>query len=180
MRKITTKLRLMAALVLITSQVYAQGFETYDDGGANKFDWLDRVFTGGNVGAQFGTTTFINVAPLVGFKVTDRFQIGVRGKYQYINSRAFNIRMNVFGYSGFGRYFLTDNLFVHTEYERIMGRFDQSGQRMGIPHLFVGGGYFYPISDNFGMGVMALYELLQRQYSPYINPIINVGFQVGF
>ena len=179
MMKLFSKLFATAFLALVMTMLCrAQGFETYD-APAPKNSIKDRFYTGGNIGAQFGSFTFVNIAPLIGFKVTEKFSIGARGQYQYYRSN-FGYNSHVFGYSGFGRYFFTQNLFAHTEYQVLNGFFDYTvNHRTNIPHLFIGGGYMYPISDNVSMGVMALYELLQRTYSPYVNPIINVGVNVG-
>lgn len=168
----------LVAFSLLGLPSFSQGLETYDSG--LKTDWKDKFYFGGNVGAQFGTFTFVNLAPLVGFKVTDRFSIGTQLQYQYFRDNSIgNFESHVFGYSGFARYFFTENLFAHTEYQVLNGHFDYSGNRVNIPNLFIGGGYMYPISDNVSFGVVALYELLRRTYSPYRNPTINVGVNVG-
>ena len=166
-------------LIITSLHGTSQSFESYDTP-APKFDWKERVFFGGNLGAQFGTHTFINVAPLVGFKVTERFSIGTQLQYQYFRYNIGRvIQSHVFGYSGFTRYSFTDNLFGYAEYQALNGYFDYSGKRTNIPHFFIGGGYQYPISDNVSFNIMALYEVIQRTYSPYVNPIIRAGVNVG-
>ena len=70
------------ALIISSLNGTSQSFESYDTP-APKFDWKERVFFGGNLGAQFGSYTFINLAPLVGFKITDRLSIGTQLQYQY-------------------------------------------------------------------------------------------------
>ncbi len=168
----------LVVLSFFSITTLAQGLETYDS--SPKTDWKDKFYVGGNVGAQFGTFTFINLAPLVGFKITDRFSIGTQIQYQYFRDNSVaSFESHVFGYSGFARFFFTQNLFAHTEYQVLNGRFDNSGQRSNIPNLFIGGGYMYPISDNVSFGIVALYEVLRRTYSPYRNPTINVGVNVG-
>ncbi len=178
--KLIIRLQLYAfiALVSLSQFSFAQGLETYDV--EPRVNWKEKFYVGGNVGAQFGTFTFINLAPLVGFKVTERLSIGTQVQYQYFkdNSGA-GFESHVYGYSGFGRYFFTDHLFGHTEYQILNGNFDYSGTRVNIPNLFIGGGYMYPVSDKVSLGIMALYEVLRRTYSPYRNPTINVGVNVG-
>ena len=36
----------------------------------------ERLFFGGNVGAWFGSTTYVNISPLVGCKITKQFSLG--------------------------------------------------------------------------------------------------------
>lgn len=168
----------LLALTFIGYTAFAQDLESYDSN--PKKDWKDKFYFGGNVGAQFGTFTFVNLAPLVGYKITDRFSIGTQIQYQYFRDNSIaTFESHVFGYSGFARYFFTENLFAHTEYQVLNGRFDYSGKRVNIPNLFIGGGYMYPISDNVSFGIVALYEVLRRTYSPYRNPTINVGVNIG-
>jgi hypothetical protein len=142
---------------------------------------LDRFFFGGNLGAQFGTLTMVHVAPLVGFKVTERLNVGTRIQYQYLRFNGIGaFDSHVFGGSLFSRYFVFNNFFAHAEYEVINGFFaPANGERVTIPHLFVGGGYLFRFNDNVGLAVTAMYELLQRTYSPYRNPIIGAGITYG-
>lgn len=142
--------------------------------------FLDRVFFGGNLGAQFGTFTMINVAPLVGYRITNRWSVGTRVQYQYFRENINGFDTHVFGGSAFSRFFVFDNFFAHAEYELINGLFaPNNANRVSIPHLFVGGGYLFRFNNNFGLAFTALYEVLQRNYSPYRNPIINAGITYG-
>lgn len=142
---------------------------------------VDRFFFGGNLGAQFGALTMVHVAPLVGFKITDRFNVGTRIQYQYLRFNGIGaFDTHVFGGSLFSRYFVFNNFFAHAEYEVINGLFASANpDRVSIPHLFVGGGYLFRFNDNVGLAVTAMYELLQRTYSPYRNPIIGAGITYG-
>lgn len=59
-----------------------------DDNGnstAKQKDWKDRIVVGGNLGAQFGSSTYIEVSPIVGYKVTDKFTAGIGFSYQYFS-----------------------------------------------------------------------------------------------
>ena len=51
-----------------------------------EFDrFIDRLYFGGNVGAWFGSTTYINVQPLGGCKVTKKFSLGGGFTYNYFS-----------------------------------------------------------------------------------------------
>ena len=43
----------------------------------------ERLYFGGNVGAWFGTTTYVNLSPLVGCKITKQFSVGGGITYNY-------------------------------------------------------------------------------------------------
>lgn len=140
----------------------------------------DHIRLGGNLGAQFGTVTFINVSPMIGYQFNKRWMVGTRGTYQYFRIRQFTqISGHLFGGSTFARAFVLDNLFVHGEYEVLNGFFDNSGRRTNIPFLYAGLGFIQPINDKVGFSVTALYELLRRQYSPTGLPSIRAGIVVG-
>ena len=49
----------------------------------------DRLFFGGNVGLSFGSLTYINVAPTIGYKITEKFGMGLGPTYTYYNDRRF-------------------------------------------------------------------------------------------
>lgn len=156
----------------------SRGLEQTDE---NKTPLKDRFYFGGNVGAQFGSQTFVMVSPLVGFKITDRWSVGTRATYQYIQVKygTFNYQNHVFGGSAFTRYFIIKDFFGHVEYEVLNGDWSDSGNRSNIPALFVGGGYLFRIGENAGFGLSILFNLLPSALSPYSNPIINAGFTVG-
>lgn len=141
---------------------------------------MDRIFLGGSLGAQFGTFTFINISPDIGYWLTDRFMAGVGGRYMYFNDRVFNFNTSIVGASAFGRYLITDEIFGHVEYEVLNGRFDPTSENtMNVAGLFVGGGYMQMFGDRFFSGIMVLYNLNDNIYSPYTNPIIRVNFGIG-
>lgn len=144
---------------------------------------IDRMFTGGNLGAQFGTVTFIEVSPLLGYRITDKISAGIGATYQYYRYRdkLYNFETNVYGGRVFGRYLFTDYLFGHAEYEYLnLEAFDFRRRRVDVGSLLAGGGYFQRIGNNSGIMAMILYNFTESVYTPYTNPIIRVGFNIGF
>lgn len=174
--------------MLIHGALLAQDFGELDDKPSptppeeeTPYSMKDHLFYGGGLGAQFGNYTLINLSPMIGYRITDRWAAGIGSTYNYININTanYNYEGHVYGGSVFSRFFIIDNFFAHSEYELLNGNWSGTQERFNVPSWFVGGGYLYPIGDKAGLGVTALYNLLPSTYSPYRNPIINVGFTYG-
>jgi hypothetical protein len=157
-----------------------------DEGGGGS-DFWDRVFIGGNLGLQFGDLTFVDISPLVGYRVTDQLAVGIGGTYIYYRYRDFygEFKTNIYGGRLFGRYYFIEELFGHVEYEILnLERPDDFNynqlRRANITSIFVGGGYRQYIGERAALELMALYNLTEEPYSPYSNPIFRVGIVAGF
>jgi hypothetical protein len=145
--------------------------------------FIDRLFTGGNLGAQFGTVTFVDVSPLLGYRITDKISAGIGATYQYYHykDKFYDFETNVYGGRGFGRYLFTDYLFGHAEYEYLnLEAFDFKRRRVDVGSLLAGGGYIQRIGNNAFLVAMILYNFTESVYTPYSNPIIRIGFNIGF
>src|SRR5437868_11908620 len=80
----------------------------------------DRIYFGGNVGLNFGTNfTEVELSPLMGYKITDRFSVGVGGTYIYFKEKIpqynFSYETSIYGANIFARYFITESIFLHAE-----------------------------------------------------------------
>ena len=145
---------------------------------------MDRLYIGGNLGLMFGSTTLIELSPQVGYRLTERFIPGLGITYIYQNYRYNNIRYenSVYGGSIFSKYFLTEKLFGHVEYEMLNVEFIDlylsQIDRKWISSFYIGGGYSQPIGQRGFAQVMILFELIQDPWYPYYrsNPIIRIGF----
>jgi hypothetical protein len=161
----------------------------------------DRVFFGGNLGLQFGDITLVDVSPLVGYRITEKVAAGVSFTYKYYHFKSFfynqftnsfsGLTSNIYGASIFGRYYFVENIFAHAEYEYLNYTYDdfrlnptgtsyeKSQRTVGVPGLFLGGGYRQPVGGKVYFSIMILYNIMESQYSPYSNPIIRGGISVG-
>jgi hypothetical protein len=142
----------------------------------------DRVFTGGNLGFQLGTVTFVEVSPLIGYRITDNVSAGIGVTYQYYQykDQYYDFKTDVYGGRIFGRYFFTDYLFGHAEYEYLnLEAFDFRRRRVDVGSLLAGGGYIQRFGRNSGIYVMLLYNFTESVYTPYTNPIIRLGVNIG-
>jgi hypothetical protein len=155
----------------------------------NKFSW-DKFFVGGNLGAQFGTETFVNIAPIVGYRIIPRLSVGIGGTYQFyrINYDFFKYKTHIYGGNIFSQVIIWDNLFAHVEYELInrglvtynsaSGSYDEVG-RVNVDGLLLGAGYGLRMGDRAVFNLMVLFNVLEDEYSIYNNPIIRMGIAVG-
>lgn len=143
----------------------------------------DRMYFGGNFALSFGTITYVDISPLAGVMLTERFSTGIGATYQYFNDTRFpGGNNNLYGGRLFARYNVFPNIFLHSEYENL--NFDlynlrtERFERSWIPSYFVGAGYFTPFGDRGGANFMLLYNLqYDARRSPYNEPyVIRVGF----
>ncbi len=145
--------------------------------------FADKIFTGGNLGFQFGTVTFAEVSPLVGYKITKKFHAGIGATYQYYHykDKYYDFETNVYGGRVFTRYLFTDYLFGHVEYEYLnLEAFDFQRRRVDVTSLLAGGGYIQRIGSNSSIVAMLLYNFTESAYTPYTNPVIRIGINIGF
>jgi outer membrane protein assembly factor BamA len=147
----------------------------------------DRVYTGGGIGLQFGTQTLVNISPMLGYRLTEKFSVGVSGTYLYYRVKysdpAYSYSSNTYGGSVFSRYLILDNLFAHVEYELLRLEVRDAVSRLlgkkDITSVLVGGGYRQMIGERSSLNLMLLYNLNETAFSPYQNPIIRLSFGFG-
>lgn len=154
------------------------------------FSW-DRVVFGGNFGMGFSSfESLVALSPSVGYRLTEKLTLGTGIIYQYYGVRYPNFKFNYNNYGGrlYGTYQINDFLIAHTEYESLnleyvnfnaMGNPDGS-IRKSVGSWLVGGGYRQYFSRNSTIDLMVLYNLTETPFTPYSNPIIRVGFGLGF
>jgi hypothetical protein len=126
------------------------------------------------------------IQPIVGYKFTDKIQAGISPLYIY-SSRTYSIgnnktltqSVNAYGPGIFGRYFINENIFAHTEYLGLQYNIYDDFFKKDISRysnsLFFGGGY---MPGDGGIYVVVLYDLLyDSKTSFYANPLdIRIGF----
>jgi long-subunit fatty acid transport protein len=146
----------------------------------------ERLFIGGGLGLSFGTITNIRIAPVVGYRISPDFSVGAGPSYQYYSDKRFNPKLEstIYGGSVFGRYFVLEQIFLHSEFEVLnLDRlnFDPTTNdffqdRVTIPLWFVGGGFSSRNANGSGFFISVLYDLIQDRNSPYTN---NLAIRVG-
>jgi hypothetical protein len=162
----------------------------------NNIDWRDRFYWGGNVGASFGSITFVDLSPLVGVRVTKQFSIGLGAIYNYYSYNYAGVKYstNLYGSRIYARVFpftnkndngrafggdFLSNVYLQAGWDHI-NRDDpyslDPGSRVWVENLLVGGGIRYPVTDRIYCVATGLWNLNQTPLSPYYNPIIQIGF----
>ena len=181
------KIILTVVLAIAFSGIFAQG-DTTSAPSSPRF--ADRLIIGGNIGLQFGNTTFIDVSPSLGYLVKPKILMGLGFTYQYIsyNDATYKFKSDIYGGRVFGRYYFFDYLFAHTEYEYLsVGRelydpglyYGKESGRISVESYLIGGGYRQNFGDRSGFFIILLYNLNESAFSLYQNPIIRVGVDIG-
>lgn len=167
------------------------------------------IFGGWGVFGIGSGVTNIGATPILGYRITKNFSAGIGLGYQYLRVKDYfaltdpntllpvyeTLNAHLFSPSVWARYLVWRNIFVQTEYEQNITMFKEyytdytqnipviTNQRtvQNVPCLLVGAGLRQPISDRSSFVIMALYDVLQNDYSPYRNTIaLRIGFNVGF
>lgn len=150
----------------------------------------ERIYFGGDVGASFGSLTFVEISPLIGYKISERFSMGIGSIYQYYrynykttSGASLIISSSMYGGKVFAREFINDRLYLYSEadilnLEGYNSNTDET-KRVNVPLFLVGGGYLVPIGESASFGLNILIDLIDDPYSPFSNPIIRGGFVFG-
>ena len=146
----------------------------------------NRFFTGGDFGLQFGSQTYIQIAPMVGYRVTEQFSTGVTAKYIYYSIKddnaGFDYKTNIYGGGIFTRYNVLEEIFLHAEFEALSMEVPISVYEINrriVSGLFLGAGYRQFIGDYSSLNLMILFDVIEDKYSPYTNPQIRIGIDFG-
>ncbi len=144
----------------------------------------ERFYLGGSISGWIGSTTYINLSPVVGFKINSKFSVGIGGTYNYYsqNYGGQHFTSTVYGSNVFGRYMITDNFFAQAQWDRLSVPNYASpivNERVWVHNLLVGGGYRQMFTSNASFVAMIFYNVNQTPLSPYINPIVQIGFNVA-
>jgi len=161
--------------------------------------FLDKIFIGGSFGAGFGNYTFINVSPIIGYRVTPKLSAGLRLMYQYTtydyydyqDQRTKKYSGNDFGIGGFARFTVYGPVYLQAEYEHLnYDGLDYSGNssRDSFDSFMAGGGIAQPVGGKAFIFLTAMYNFSYDNFnssnyyrSPYNSPwVIRVGITAGF
>ncbi|SMO47678.1 hypothetical protein [Solitalea koreensis] len=142
-----------------------------------------KIFYGGNIGLQFGTYTFIDLSPMVGYKVVPHLGIGVGITYQYLSNRGYGY--SNYGARTFANYNVWKPIILQAEYEYLSVQSSAFANkvtvssRRALNNVYLGGGLRQRVGPRSALDILLLYNVNEVSNSPYQNPLLRVGFVVG-
>lgn len=168
-----------------------------------------KIIVGGFLGLSFGNVSNVYVAPVVGYRITDKLAAGVDFSYSYYKYKDYYYlqnpitgETNYYDYSAntlsvgvWARYLVWGGLFVGAQLDQnylstTAPGFDPNGSgniinqkvKYNTPSLLLGAGYRAPIGDRASMNISLMYDVLQQQNSPYygLSFFPMIGFMYGF
>ncbi|ANQ50851.2 hypothetical protein KMW28_19210 [Flammeovirga yaeyamensis] len=148
----------------------------------------DRMFFGGGLGLGFSNRyTRILVSPMVGFKATENFHVGMGLVYEYYRQKDFpvygtNYETHNYGIRPFARYLIDVSngltIFPQVEYygfsyERIESYDARSNtlytERQWQDQFLIGGGVSQRLGERGAANIIALYDLSWDSDTSYYN-----------
>lgn len=180
-----TVLLILLSLFLINKKAFTQN-PIDPNQPKPKPTFKERLYTGGNFAASFGSTTFLDISPIIGYRINNRLSAGTGITYIYynVNNAYYKYNTSIYGGRAFSKFDIFESVFAYTEYEVLNSEIQdpllRNISRKNIPAWYVGGGYQQKFNNNSGFLISLLYNLDENRYSIYQNPIIRAGFILGF
>ena len=149
-------------------------------------EFRERLMYGGNFGIWFGTLTYLNLSPTIGYRVTDKFHVGIGGIYNYSSVRynKINYTQSLYGSHVFARYIVNDFLFIQSQYDRLNQpnyfSSNNNNERIWVDYVMVGGGFRQPLGDHAALMTTVMFNLTPHPLSVYSSPYIQIGIMAGF
>ena len=144
-----------------------------------------RFYFGGGVGASFGTVNYVELAPLVGCRITPRVDLGLQPFYRWRDDGQYST--NDYGASLFARFRIIKSLFAEADYQHASYQYvDALGAkaRTSQDAFLAGAGYTLPAGKHAGVYFSALYDFTYDENDPYRyynSPLrLQIGVAVGF
>jgi hypothetical protein len=142
-----------------------------------------QLNTGGNVSVSYDDGVYLDVAPIIGYKIEDlKINLGLSPIFSYkqpLNSSQTNISA---GGRLFGQFYFLENAFVHGEFQTLNTQIystnadgSKTVNRVWTAGFPVGAGYEYRISDKARFQASVLYDVLQDKSSPNRMPVVRGG-----
>jgi hypothetical protein len=154
-----------------------------------------KIFFGGNFGLSlWGEYVYVELSPLIGYKITRRLWAGAGPKYMFIKQSSY-YQSSIYGIKTFGSFAVLDkinevtnigigSIFLYTENEilsiepllynsPISGYY--KGARDWYDILMAGVGFRFPLGQRLGLSVIVLWGLTESAQLLYSNPEIRLS-----
>lgn len=151
--------------------------------------WKDKLFVGGGIGASFGTVDYIEIAPIVGYRVIPKLALGGGVSYTYRHDDRYtpSFTANDYGANVFMQFYAYGPLFLQAEYDYQNYQYlnyDGTKSRSNYDSFLAGVGFNQSFKGRAGIYASVLYNLsydANDPTNPYSSPwVYRIGASVGF
>jgi hypothetical protein len=153
-----------------------------------------KILLGGSFGLMFGSYTYVEIDPIVGYKITPRLWTGLGPTYMYYSGD--EISTSKYGIKVYGQFIVFKDLiekirinvgdiFIYAENEFANIEPIQTNPVTGKPlkmdrkwvdAALAGFGMRYSLGDRIGFSIFVLWDFTHTPYYSYDNPEIRIGF----
>jgi hypothetical protein len=195
---------LLSGLLLflfVVNQCFAQESNESDKNTKHK-ERKSHLFWGGSLWLSIGSYTYVDVNAVFGSQITERFSLGLSGKYQYYNDKrsiSGNFETSVYGGSIFSQIAIVKDfrnlikvkghsgIIAHIEYEFLNTEYnyiyfndpDLNYDRYWLHNILIGGGYFQQIGKDSKSYIILLWNVNETTDNPYTYPQLRIGFTIA-
>lgn len=137
----------------------------------NWFELKQRIYVGGEFGLSFGGgQTYIHIAPLMGYDITEKFSAGVSAMYQLWRVNFINTTANysTFGGGVFSRFRPWDPLLLQLEFDMFntVDFAELTFDRVNVPAFMAGIGYARSFGGRSYYQFMLFYDFINNPNMP--------------
>lgn len=142
-----------------------------------------QLNTGGNVSVSYDNGVYLDVAPIIGYKIEDlKLNLGLSPIFSY--KKPLNSTETILSGGGriFAQYYFLENAFLHGEFQTLNTQTSSTNadgsknvNRVWTAGMPVGAGYEYRISDKARFQASVLYDVLQDKSAPNRMPVVRGG-----
>lgn len=157
------------------------------DGGSG-WSFKDRGYFGGGLsGLNFGTNQnygkffSIGVTGQLGYMLVTNLSVGIGLEYQYESYGDIKVKNHTYGGYPFIRYNIKD-FFIQTDYDimTIKVNFENQSVKQSFERFFVGVGYTSTGNGNLQAHILASYDFLYTNTSPFASPLAIRVYVTGW
>jgi hypothetical protein len=173
---------LIIIIILISSNLTFAQFEDFEEENYSENEETsikDQIFYGGDFGFQFGTVTFLNISPQIGYYITDYWSAGVGATYMFYKNNFFDLKTSVYGGSLFTEIYPLSFIVLHGESQMLNIEIYENPNnpfRAWDLSLLGGGGYRMRIGEKGIVNYLILWNFNQSKNSVYSNPVFRISF----
>lgn len=132
----------------------------------------DRIVLGGSTWLTLGNSIYIELLPLAGYRLSNRFSVLGGPMYSYLHDYQTDFTSNIYGARAMARFFPLNNLYLQAEIDNISYGIQGISTRKNSTLTMVGAGYY-----QYGSTLELLYITNRPANATFLNPfLIRVGF----